>query len=112
MWVQDAMVLAASWPRCSDLLGHFLEEPCGPRRTAAGCPSTVRPTYGPEGSVQQRSTATSALSNTFSLIQMPLANVNKSYKRRLRGVRDEEVELRGAHVHPGLRAVAARWFAR
>jgi hypothetical protein len=38
--------------------------------------------------------------------------VKRSQLTHLRGVRDEEVELRGAHVHPGLRAVAARWFAR
>ena len=35
-------------------------------------------TYGPEGSVQLRSTATTALSNTFGFIQMPPANVNKA----------------------------------
>jgi hypothetical protein len=76
MWVQDAMVLAATWLRCSDLLGHFLEQPCGPRRTAANASRPPRP---PDLKVrQQRSTAATALANTFGLIQMPLANVNKA----------------------------------
>jgi hypothetical protein len=42
MWVQDAMVLAATWPRCSDLLGHFLEQPCGPETDGGKCLSPAQ----------------------------------------------------------------------
>jgi hypothetical protein len=63
-------------------------------------------------SVQQPSTATTALSNTFGFIQMRPGERDQGSKQLLRGVRDQEVELRGAHVHPGLRAVAAQCFAR
>jgi hypothetical protein len=42
-------------------------------------------------SVQQRSTATTALSNTFGFIQMRPGQRKQGYERLLRGVRDEEV---------------------
>jgi hypothetical protein len=41
--------------------------------------------------VQQRSTATTALSSTFGFIQMRPGQRKQGYKQRLRGVRDEEV---------------------
>ena len=42
-------------------------------------------------SVQQRSTAATALSNTFGFIQARPGERKRAYKRLLRGVRDEEV---------------------
>jgi hypothetical protein len=42
-------------------------------------------------SVQQRSTATTARSNTFGFIQMCPGQREQGYKQLLRGVRDEEV---------------------
>src|SRR5205809_574101 len=41
--------------------------------------------------VQQRSTATTAPSNTFGIIHMYLGQREQRFKRILRGVRDEEV---------------------
>jgi hypothetical protein len=52
----------------------------------------ARPTD--QKSVQQRSTATTALPSTFGFIQMRLGRHKQRYEWLLRGVRDEEVELR------------------
>jgi hypothetical protein len=48
MWVQDAMVLAATWPRCSDLLGHFFGTTVRPETDSGKCLSPAQ-TSGPEG---------------------------------------------------------------
>jgi len=47
--------------------------------------------------VQQRSTATTALSSTFGFIQMRPGQRKQGYKQLLRGVRDEEVAFKSCH---------------
>ena len=51
----------------------------------------LHPRLGIRRSVQQQSTATTALSNAFGFIQMRPGQRKQGNKRLLRGVRDEEV---------------------
>jgi hypothetical protein len=92
MWVQDAMVLAASWPGCPDLLGHFLEQPVRPETDGGRMPSD-----GPPARPTDLKVSTAAkYSNDRTVKHVRLhpdasGQREKNPQRLLRGVRDEAV---------------------
>jgi hypothetical protein len=59
------------------------------RGTVAQAPRSIRPDLRTRRPSQQRSTATTARSNTFGSVQMRAGQRKQGFMRLLRGIRDE-----------------------